>query len=184
MYCDGTSLIVAEGCGDDDTCGSCGVAIDYTAVTGGMYYCDDDDNFYSDEDLDGTPEYSSPAPGCLYNEECDGDDDDGDDDDCDDGYENVYCDDGHAMVQNNCGDDGTCGDCDGAIDYTEATGGVYSCDDDTGMYYVDYDLDGDAEESDYIPGCHQPDACDDDDDYQCVDSDWTYKGKSSKDCDW
>ena len=87
-----------------------------------------------------------------------------------------------------CGDDSTCGDCDGAVDYTEATYGAYSCDDDTGMYYVDSDLDGSIDQSGYLPGCHynscSDDDADDDDDHQCVDSDWTYKGRSSKDCDW
>ena len=179
-------------CGDDSTCGSCDTTMDYTAATGGMYYCDND-YFYVDEDLDGNPEAGpNYAPGCYYDDECDGGDGDGDDDDdCsddDNGFQNVYCDDGNVIFQDDCGDDSTCGDCDGAVDYTEATYGAYSCDDDTGMYYVDSDLDGSIDQSGYLPGCHynscSDDDADDDDDHQCVDSDWTYKGRSSKDCDW
>jgi hypothetical protein len=70
MACDGGSLIVSTGC-DNSTCSNCALTMDYTAFTGGTYFCDDA-YYYVDSDLDGNADASAslPMPSCYW-EGCD-----------------------------------------------------------------------------------------------------------------
>ena len=79
LTCDGGRLMLSGGC-DDSTCDNCGATFDFTADTGGMYYCDDT-TYFIDQDLDGTADGSAPlpVPSCYW-DSC-GDDDEGYDDD-------------------------------------------------------------------------------------------------------
>ena len=65
---DGGNLWISGGC-DSATCDSCLAVTDYTAFTGGTYFCDNT-TYYLDEDLDGTVDGqdSLPTPSCYWDE--------------------------------------------------------------------------------------------------------------------
>ena len=68
MTCDAGSIVMHDQC--DETCSSCGVTFDLTAMSpAGMYWCDDG-YFYYDEDLDGMYDESHPLDlmSCYWND--------------------------------------------------------------------------------------------------------------------
>ena len=73
LTCNNGSLMLSQGCGDDE-CSNCTLpAFDYTEYSGGTYYCDDT-YYYVDSNLDQTPDASAelPSPSCYW-ESCDDD---------------------------------------------------------------------------------------------------------------
>ena len=141
--CSAGSLMVGRYCGDDDTCMAC-ILFNYTAMTNGLYSCDNDSVYYGGSF--GFSFSSLPSP-CFY-ESCDDHDDDNndDDDDCVSGYKDVYCDDSIIWYMSGC--DEMCSNCASEVDWTAWTGGMYTCTGDSQTFYNDGAYQGP------LPGCH------------------------------
>ena len=142
--CDGGSFIVADGCADD-TCSDCASTMDYTAWTGGEWYCDDT-YFYQDVGGDGS--FESMGPLMCYYDSCgggDGGDDDDDGGDCFDtdngatdpygdgcGYYDAYPSDCGGYDDNDFSSDDMCCACDGGSENASPdcvpSHSSYSCD--------------------------------------------------------